>query len=84
MIPSVGADGELILESSGKEFGDAGFYFLLEDSRGGKWSQFISSFRDRLTIRAENGHLLAEQTLTLWKRGVVTFNYRIVPKKSVF
>lgn len=82
MIPSVGADGELILESSGKEFGDAGFYFLLEDSGGGKWSQFIRSFRDRLTIRVENDHLLAEQSLTLWNYQVVRFNYRIVLSDS--
>ena len=82
MAPRVGSNGELVLESSGKDFGDAGFYFLLEDSRGDLWSQFIRSFRDRLTIHAEGDHLLAEQTLTLFKLRVVTFTYRIVPKES--
>ncbi len=80
MIPSVGPNGELILESSGKEFGDAGFYFLLEDSRGDTWSQFIRAFRDRLTIRGEKDHLLAEQSLTLWNYRVIRFSYRIVMK----
>lgn len=80
MLPSVGPDGELILESSGRTFGDAGFYFLLKDSSGTVWSQFIRSFRDRLVIRAENGHLLAEQTLTLWNKRVLRFSYRISPR----
>lgn len=34
MKPSVGENNELILDSSGKKFGDAGFYFLLHDSKG--------------------------------------------------
>jgi hypothetical protein len=78
LSPSVGANGELVLESSGKKFGDAGFYFLLEDSSGNLWSQFIRSFRDRLTIRAEDDRLSAEQTMTLWNRQVLSFKYEIV------
>jgi hypothetical protein len=80
MIPTVGPDGELILESSGKTFGDAGFYFLLSDSGGNVWSQFIRSFRDRLVIRAENDEIFAEQTLTLWNLKVLVFSYRIRSK----
>lgn len=82
MIPEVGPNGELILESTGKRFGDAGFYFLLKDSRGRLWSQFVRSFRDRLTVRAEGEGLVAEQTLTLFNLRVATFKYRIVPKTS--
>lgn len=82
MIPQLGADGELILESAGKQFGDAGFYFLLEDSQGRLWSQFVRSFRDRLTVRAEGEGLVAEQALTLFKLRVATFKYRILPKTS--
>ena len=83
MAPSIGVNGELILESCGKKFGDAGFYFLLEDSRGGIWAQFIRAFRDRLTVREEAGLILAEQVLTLWRLRVLTFRYRIVPKMSI-
>ena len=81
MIPSVGKNGELILDSSGKEFGDAGFYFLLKDSKGEYWSQFIKSFRDRLIIGSENNLISAEQTLTLWHQKVLIFNYKIELKK---
>jgi hypothetical protein len=75
--PAVGPNGELILESWGKKFGDAGFYFLLHDSRGNYWSQFIGSFRDRLIVREENDVVSAEQTLTLWHQRVVKFTYSI-------
>lgn len=81
MIPSVGKSGELILDSSGKKFGDAGFYFLLKDSKGEYWSQFIRSFRDCLIIGSENDIILAEQTLTLWHFKVLTFIYKIELKK---
>jgi len=81
MSPTVGANGELILNSSGKNFGDAGFYFLLNDSKGNYWSQFISSFRDRLTVRTENDRILAKQVLTLWKQRVLKFDYHINVKE---
>lgn len=81
LTPSVAQNGELILESSGKKFGDAGFYFLLKDSKGEYWAQYIRSFRDRLTLRlADDGSLAAEQVLTLWKKEVLRFNYIIERK----
>lgn len=81
MSPNVGKNGELILDSSGKKFGDAGFYFLLKDSKGDYWSQFIKSFRDKLIIGEDDDGISAEQTLTLWNKMVLKFNYRIKVKK---
>lgn len=81
MNPSIGENGELILDSSGNKFGDAGFYFLLKDSKGDYWSQFISSFRDRLIIGSQNDIISAEQTLTLWHLKVLAFKYTIELKK---
>ena len=81
MNPSVEENGALVLDSSGEKFGDAGFYFLLKDSKGEYWSQFIGSFRDRLTIGSDNDHISAEQNLTLWLLKVLTFNYKIELKK---
>jgi hypothetical protein len=77
MTPSVGQNGELILEASGKKFGDAGFYFLLKDSRGEYWAQYIRSFRDRLIVKSTEGSLSAEQVFTLWQKEVVRFSYKI-------
>ncbi|MCD1115732.1 hypothetical protein [Chryseobacterium turcicum] len=81
MVPTVGENGELILDSSGKKFGDAGFYFLLKDSKDEYWSKFIGSFRDQLIISSENDLIAAEQTLTLWRLRVLTFYYKIELKK---
>ena len=77
MSPSVGPNGELRLDSSGKKFGDPGFYFLLNDSRGEFWSQYISSFRDHLNVYCHEGTIFGEQTLTLWHQRVLRFNYEI-------
>lgn len=75
--PSVGENGELILESAGKKFGDAGFYFLLHDSKGVFWSQYIKSFRDQLIVKPDGDNITAVQTLTLWKLRVLQFIYKI-------
>lgn len=77
MLPEVDAGGALILDSSGKQTGDAGFYFLLNDAKGNYWTQFIRSFRDRLVIATEDDHLRAEQTMSLWNRKVMTLYYTI-------
>ncbi len=80
--PTVGDKNELILDSSGKKFGDAGFYFLLNDSKGNYWSQYIKSFTDKLTVKEEQGNLTAHQSLKLWKIKVVNFEYKIIKQIS--
>lgn len=73
--PSVGEKNELILNSSGNKFGDAGFYFLLNDSKGNCWSKYIKSFTDKLIVSDENEKLKARQTLKLWHLKVARFEY---------
>ncbi|MEQ7802399.1 hypothetical protein ABDJ41_21565 [Pedobacter sp. ASV1-7] len=77
MKSSVGENNELILDSSGNKFGDAGFYFLLNDEKNNYWAQFISSFTDKLIVSEINNSLQATQTLKLWNLRVATFNYII-------
>lgn len=76
--PSVGENNELLLDSSGKKFGDAGFYFLLNDADGNFWSQYIKSFTDQLIVSYENGNLKANQTLRLWNLKVARFCYEMI------
>lgn len=75
--PSIGKNKELILDSSGHKFGDAGFYFLLNDSKGNFWSQYIKSFKDKLIVGEENEYLKATQILKLWNFKVAIFEYVI-------
>ena len=77
LTPRVGEKGDLILESSGRQIGDSGFYFLLEDSKGELWAKFIKSFKDKLVVTGENGKITAIQTLTLWNLRVLRFEYSI-------
>ncbi|AYN68364.1 hypothetical protein D1013_13740 [Euzebyella marina] len=77
LTPSVGKNGELILDSSGQRIGDSGFYFLLKDSKGQLWSKFIKSFKDKLVVSSENDRITALQTLTLWNLKVLEFEYKI-------
>lgn len=76
--PTVGDKNELILDASGKKFGDAGFYFLLKDSKGNYWSQYIKSFTDKLIVIEEQENLKARQTLKLWNLKVANFEYSIL------
>ena len=80
MKPCVGLENELILDSNGKQFGDAGFYFLLNDAKHNYWAQFISSFTDQLIVKEKDNHLQAIQTLKLWRCKVSQFTYRIQKK----
>lgn len=57
------------------------FRVLLNDSKGNYWVKFIRSFRDQLIIGTKNGQIVAEQTVTLWHKKVLHFNYEIEPKK---
>ena len=81
MKPNVGQNNELILESSGKKFGDPGFYFLLNDSKNNHWSQYHSSFTDELIVSEKENSLNAKQELKLWNLRVVTFEY-VINKKT--
>ncbi len=80
LIPSVGKNGELILDSSGQRIGDSGFYFLLRDSKGQLWSKFIKSFRDKLVVSSEHDRITAIQTLTLWNLKILEFEYEIIKR----
>lgn len=82
MSPSVVPNGDFHLDSSGKKFGDPGFYFLLHDSKGDFWSQYISSFRDHLKVYCQDENIFAEQTLTLWRQRILRFNYEMHRNKK--
>lgn len=77
LTPTVGVNGELILESSGTKVGDSGFYFVLKDSKGQLWTKYVKSFSDKLIVKEKNDKISAVQTLTLWNMRVLTFEYEI-------
>jgi hypothetical protein len=78
--PSVNQNGDFILDASGNHFGDAGFYFLMKDSKEQIWSRYIPSFKDKLHISFKGDKLFAKQTMKLWGMTVVVFEYDIRKK----
>ena len=81
--PAVGANGELCLTSSGKMYGDPGFYFLVNDSKGCHWANYVRSFRERLNVFVDkSGKLRAEHTVTLWKQRVFTISFRLSRREN--
>ncbi|WP_413511202.1 hypothetical protein [Myroides odoratus] len=80
MKPNVGLKGELILDSNGKRWGDVGFYFLLQDTKGQHWAQYIATFKDKLIVQAHSDKLKAQQQLKLYGLSVLSINYSIATK----
>lgn len=75
--PAVTDTGGLILDASGKQFGDAGFYFLMKDTKGQYWSRYIPCFKDTLHIYSQDENLIANQIMKIWGVKILEFNYKI-------
>ena len=73
-------DGAFQLSSKGTRFGDAGFYFLLKDSRDNHWARYIQSFQESITVYVDNeGVMRADHILTLWGVRTLQIHYKISP-----
>lgn len=83
LSPEVGSKGELILNSKGKQFGEAGFYFLLKNLKEEYRSKYISTFHDRLVVYKKNNELNAIQKLKLWHLNVLTIQYKLSKRKEL-
>lgn len=78
MRASTGPGGSLVLESDGRNGGDAGFYFLVEDRRGTVWKHHLRSFAERITVYGDtDGQLRADHVMRLWGRTVYTLHYKL-------
>lgn len=80
--PLVNHEGNFVLQSKGRKFGDAGFYFLVEDQQSQLWAQYLPSFSDTLTLASSKDKISAIQVLKLWGLKVLQFDYDIKLKES--
>lgn len=85
MSIEVGESGELVLTSSGRGYGDPGFYFVLRDARGRLWARYLRSMRERITVHgaddpAEPEALRADHILSVWGLEAVRLHYKMSPK----
>lgn len=78
MRPSV-ADGALLLRSSGRRFGDAGFYFFVKEGKDTGWARYVASFKEDIHVYVdEEGITRADHTLRIWGRRFLRLHYRMV------
>lgn len=85
MSPRADPDGSLELSSRGRQSGDPGFYFLLEDRHGGLWKHYLRQFHERIHVFVDrHGCLRADHTMSLWGRIAFALHYKIGPARPAY
>jgi hypothetical protein len=78
MRPELHADGSVSVISSGRTFGDPGFYFTVRAGEHHVWARYVRSLRESIHVySAEPGTVRADHGLTLWGHSVLRLHYRL-------
>lgn len=76
MRPESHGDGSLTVKSSGKEFGDPGFYFVVENDAGSGWARYIAALEESIHVYTDSAkQLRADHDLRLWGRTFLRLHY---------
>ncbi len=78
MTIEVDKNGDLVLISNGKKFGDNGFYFTLTDPQGNWWAKFVSSMHEKLKVFVNTeGELRADHHLYFYGMKLLHLHYKM-------
>ena len=78
MKAEAGADGSLMLRSTGSRFGEPGFYFTVQDGDGSATARYVASLKEQINVyAAEAGTVRADHTLWIWGIGFLRIHYRM-------
>lgn len=78
MKPAVGADGSFTLTSSGKGFGDPGFYFTVHADDGSVRARYLRALRETIRVYpGETGSVRADHILRLFGLVFLRLHYRL-------
>lgn len=81
MKPEVCGDGSLKLHSRGEIFGDAGFYFVVQDKSGRAWAKYVRSMRETIHVYVDKkNELRADHVLKYFGLVFLRLHYRMVPR----
>ncbi len=76
MKPEVHADGSLSVTSSGKAFGDPGFYFVVHNRSGMAWARYLPGLKETIRVyAAESDIVRADHVLWLWGMEFLRLHY---------
>jgi hypothetical protein len=75
--PEVDAEGALTVLSSGRGFGDPGFYFTVH-RRGRVWARYVRAMRESIRIYPDSGHdVRADHVMWLFGAIFLRLHYRL-------
>ena len=78
MRPSVDKRGALVVSSSGRHFGDPGFYFTVHAGDGAGWARYVRTLRETIEVYVdEKGLTRADHTLSIWGLTFLRLHYRL-------
>ena len=77
MRPEVHEDGSLTVSSSGKKFGDPGFYFTVHGKNGKVHARYLRTFRESIHVYEDGGEVRADHVLKLWGMKFLRLHYRM-------
>lgn len=70
-------DGSMLVASSGRSFGDPGFYFTVQDMAGAMWARYLRTLRESIHVFASGDEVRADHVLTLWGATFLRLHYRL-------
>jgi hypothetical protein len=80
--PTLKPDGSLLLTSSGRGFGDPGFYFTLRNAAG-SWVRYVPTFHETIHVyEAEAGALRTDHIFSIWGQKFLHLHYRMMLKST--
>jgi hypothetical protein len=78
MQPEFAPDGSFTVRSSGRSFGDPGFYFFVQAGQGRGWSRYLKALKEDIRVDIDpRGHLRADHDLRIWGATFLRLHYRI-------
>lgn len=76
LMPRARPDGSLELVSSGREFGAAGFYFVVARDEGSAWVKHVPALTERIHVYTDpRAELHTDHVLRLWGRTFLRLHY---------
>jgi hypothetical protein len=73
--PQAGADGSLTVLSSGKRFGDPGFYFTVQAGPGMAWARYVPQLREEIIVYGAEDGIRADHVLKLFGMTFLRIHY---------
>ena len=78
MRPESPPDGSITVRSSGRRFGDPGFYFFVEAGQDQGRARYLKALKEGIRVYVDpRGQLRADHSLQLWGATFLRLHYRI-------